>query len=48
MFRLMVVKIEILSKINERILVIKKEIRWEDILDLIENCKVMFFIKINK
>lgn len=44
----MVVKIEILSKINERILVIKKEIRWEDILDLIENCKVMFFIKINK
>ena len=44
MFRLMVVKIEILSKINERILVIKKEIRWEDILDLIENCKVMFFI----
>ena len=48
MFRLIVVKIEILSKINERILVIKKEIRWEDILDLIENCKVMFFIKINK
>ena len=42
------VKIEILSEINERILVIKKEIRWEDILDLIENCKVMFFIKINK
>ena len=48
MFRLMGVKIEILSEINERILVIKKEIRWEDILDLIENCKVMFFIKINK
>ena len=44
----MVVKIEILNKITERILVIKKEIRWEDILDLIENCKVMFFIKINK
>ena len=44
----MVVKIEILNKITERILVIKKEIRWDDILDLIENCKVIFFIKINK